>query len=266
MARIRTIKPEFWSDEKLSPLAPIDRLTFLGLISMADDYGRVHDNVKVIDAFIFPNTDDSVRESLANLSRMNRIRRGNSSSGMPIIEIINWDRHQKVDKPQPKLALPPIDTAKATEATFTNKNTGSNDIRESFENHSRAGSELVAPLTTDLRPTTYDHDHGSTIVSEQKNHSRIVRDDPPTVDLVAHYIASIGKDTGQAQKFCDYYAANGWVQGTEGKPIKDWQAQVRIWFSNEQSRNKNTRNNLQTFAKQREENTRQAIEEFVNGQ
>lgn len=43
MARIRTIKPEFWSDEKLSPLAPIDRLTFLGLISMADDYGRVHD-------------------------------------------------------------------------------------------------------------------------------------------------------------------------------------------------------------------------------
>ncbi len=53
MPRIRSIKPEFWADEKMSSLSPIDRLVFLGLIGMADDFGRVHDNVKVIDAFVF---------------------------------------------------------------------------------------------------------------------------------------------------------------------------------------------------------------------
>lgn len=141
MARIRTIKPEFWSDEKLSPLSPIDRLTFLGLISLADDYGRVQDNTKILDAFIFPNTDDTVRESVANLSRISRIRRGNSSNGMKIIEIVNWDRHQRVDKPQPKLALPSI-------AEQTNENIGENAIPESFANSSGIIRELVAPLTT----------------------------------------------------------------------------------------------------------------------
>lgn len=76
MARIRSIKPEFWADEKLSPLDPITRLVFLGLISMADDAGRLVDNVKQIDALVFPETSDSARESLATLSRIGRIQRG----------------------------------------------------------------------------------------------------------------------------------------------------------------------------------------------
>lgn len=159
MARIRTVKPEFWCDEKLSPLSAIDRLVFLGLISMADDYGRVHDNVKIIDAFVFPNTSDTVRESLANLSRIVRIKRGISSSGMPIIEIVNWDKHQRVDKPQPKLALPPIMEEQQEKPVKPRKKR----IPESFANESRTGSELVAPLTTDpdpdLRPPTNEREH-----------------------------------------------------------------------------------------------------------
>jgi hypothetical protein len=149
MARIRTIKPEFWSDEKMSALPPIDRLVFLGIISLADDYGRVHDVEKVIDAFIFPNTDDNVRESLANLSRMGRIRRGRSSSGKPILEIVNWGKHQRVDHPQPKMALPPIDDS-------TNENVDSTTIRESLANDSGTVREPLAPLTTDHRPPTND--------------------------------------------------------------------------------------------------------------
>ena len=50
MARIRTIKPEFWTDEKLAPLSPICRLTFLGLVSMADDAGRL--NAKQLRGFV----------------------------------------------------------------------------------------------------------------------------------------------------------------------------------------------------------------------
>lgn len=223
MARIRTIKPEFWADEKLSHLGAMDRLVFLGLISMADDYGRLHDNVKIIDAFVFPNTDDTVRESLANLSRMNRIRRGKSSQGMPVIEIVNWDKHQKVDKPQPKLALPPI-------AGKTNEKAGQNTVLESFANDSRIGSELVAPHTTDpdQLPPTPSRRSGS------------VRECPPNAEEVGAYMAIIGKDATQAQAFVDYYTANGWVQGNESKPIKDWHSQVRIWFRKEEERNKSS--------------------------
>ena len=107
MARIRTIKPEFWGDEKLAPLAPITRLVFLGLISMADDRGRLTDNQKRIDAFIFPETSETSRGSLGELSAIGRIRRGLTASGQRIIEITNW-RHQKIEKPNYLGALPDI--------------------------------------------------------------------------------------------------------------------------------------------------------------
>lgn len=106
--RIRTLKPEFWSDEKLSGLPALDRLVFLGLISMADDAGRVLDNLKRIDAFIFPNTDDSARESVAMLAALGRLRRGVTASGQPVIEVVGWSKHQKIDRPNLRAALPPI--------------------------------------------------------------------------------------------------------------------------------------------------------------
>lgn len=151
MARIRTIKPEFWADEKLAELSPIERLVFLGLIGMADDFGRLHDNEKVIDAFVFPYTDDSVRESLASLSRIGRIRRGSAKNGKRIIEIVNWGKHQRVDKPQGKAALPCIHEKDS-------KNPGENAIRERFANDSRMIRETSAPRPTtyDQRPTTND--------------------------------------------------------------------------------------------------------------
>lgn len=237
-------------------MGAIDRLVFLGLISMADDYGRLHDNVKIIDAFIFPNTDDSVRESLANLSRINRIVRGKSSSGMPIIEIVNWTRHQKVDKPQPKLALPAIAKTELENTDSNNKNTSQNTVLELVANDSRTDLELVAPLTPtndpDQRPTT-----PSTI-------GRPVRECPPTVEDIGFYLASIGKDTSEAQKIFDFYCANGWVQGNEAKPIVDWHATTRAWFNSNVA--KRSRNGPTTFAEQRVKNTQTAIEEFANGQ
>jgi hypothetical protein len=261
MARIRTIKPEFWCDEKLSPLSAIDRLTFLGLISMADDYGRVHDNVKIIDAFIFPNTDESVRESLANLSRIIRIKRGKSSQGMPIIEIVNWDKHQKVDKPQPKLALPPIDSK-------TIENTEETSVRESFANNSRTARELVAPHTptptNDQGPRPGTNDLGIDDKSPMPNTNKqsSVQKTPPSVDDVRRYMVDQGY-SDDADAFVDFYSANGWVQG-RGKPIKDWQAAVRNWQRTVFSKPPGASPPV-TFAQQRLANTAKAIEEFSNG-
>jgi hypothetical protein len=105
--RIRTIKPEFWADEKLAPLDPTTRLTFLGLISMADDTGRLVDNVKQIDAFLYPETDDTARQALETLAQLGRIRRGVTDSGQRVIQLVNW-KHQKIDKPNYASCLPPI--------------------------------------------------------------------------------------------------------------------------------------------------------------
>ena len=107
MPRIRTIKPEMFQDEKLAPLAAHHRFVFMGLVSMADDAGRLLDNVKFIDAFIFPLTDESSRDSLEILASLSRITRYVSPSGQPLIQISNWLKHQKVYKPYPSTLPPP---------------------------------------------------------------------------------------------------------------------------------------------------------------
>lgn len=54
---------------------------------------------------------------------------------------------------------------------------------------------------------------------------------PPTVEEVAQYCKERANGI-DAQKFVDYYTANGWVQGRQGKPVKDWKACVRTWEKN----------------------------------
>ncbi len=108
MARIRTLKPEFWADEKLCSLDVATRLVFLGLISMADDAGRLVDNVKQIDAALFPATRHTSKKALVELAGLGRIRRGQTPSGQSVIQIVNWSKHQRVDHPNMQAALPPI--------------------------------------------------------------------------------------------------------------------------------------------------------------
>ena len=50
---------------------------------------------------------------------------------------------------------------------------------------------------------------------------------PPTVDEIKAYCTG-RKNTVDAERFFDYYSANGWKQG-KGKPIVDWKAAVRTW-------------------------------------
>ena len=106
MPRIRTLKPEFWCDEKLAPLDPVTRLTFLGLISQADCAGRLVDNVKMIDAFVFPMTQHKTGDALKTLAELGRICRYKTCSGQACIQIVNWKRHQRIDNPG-KIILPP---------------------------------------------------------------------------------------------------------------------------------------------------------------
>lgn len=48
----------------------------------------------------------------------------------------------------------------------------------------------------------------------------------PTVDEVAEYCKERGNGI-DAQQFCDFYEAKGWVVGKS--PMRDWRAAVRTW-------------------------------------
>ena len=57
MARIRTIKPEFWEDEKLAKLPIHARLLFIGTWNFADDNGVLLANPVLMKSHIFPYED-----------------------------------------------------------------------------------------------------------------------------------------------------------------------------------------------------------------
>lgn len=150
MARIRTIKPEFWADEKLAPLAPIDRLVFLGLVSMADDQGRLVDNVKAIDGLLFPETDDSARESLENLQRLSRVMRYVGANGQRVIQVTNWAAHQRVNHPARALLPEPPENGVTPQGVTAS----ARKPRAPRKRTAREPQENRAPHSTDLRPTS----------------------------------------------------------------------------------------------------------------
>jgi hypothetical protein len=157
MPRIRSIKPEFWGDEKMAALDPTTRLVFLGLISLADDAGRLVDNVKTIDGFMFPDTEDSSRDSLEVLATLGRISRYRSVSGQKLIQIANWGRHQKVDNPN-KYTLP-APPKEETEAEGVTKSS-----RQPREDRATASRDPIDTIS-DQRSTISDQ--GST-TSDQR--------------------------------------------------------------------------------------------------
>ncbi|WP_347021708.1 hypothetical protein [Bacteroides fragilis] len=62
MARIRTIKPEFWEDEDIGKLPIPCRLFFIGCWNFADDYGVIKANAALLKSQIFPY-DENLRVS-----------------------------------------------------------------------------------------------------------------------------------------------------------------------------------------------------------
>lgn len=54
MARIRTVKPDFWTDEKVVECSFEVRLLFIGLFNFADDNGNMVNSHRRIKMQIFP--------------------------------------------------------------------------------------------------------------------------------------------------------------------------------------------------------------------
>lgn len=103
MARIRSIKPEFWSDEKLSECSLSARLLFIGLWSFADDEGRMEFQPARIKMQIFPCgsvTAKQLTEYLGELTERSLIRIYTFDS-RKYLDLPNFAKHQKINRPTP---------------------------------------------------------------------------------------------------------------------------------------------------------------------
>jgi len=99
--RIRTIKPEFWQHPVMSRLPYDTRILALGLLNLADDEGYFSADPDYIrGAVLFREDSSNVRRMLDELSRSEWITLCGAPE-RPIGRVVNFRKHQRVDRPQP---------------------------------------------------------------------------------------------------------------------------------------------------------------------
>jgi hypothetical protein len=103
MARIRTIKPEFWRHEMLSEAPEAVHMLAASLLNYADDEGYFNANPMLVKAECFPLREPSVsvHDGLTHLSNMGYIRLGAGEDGRRYGLIVTFSEHQRINRPTP---------------------------------------------------------------------------------------------------------------------------------------------------------------------
>lgn len=101
MARIRTVKPEFWTSEDVVECPRDVRLFFIGLWNFADCAGRIPLKPRMLKMRIFPGEDDiGVDDVSAMVRRL--VRAGllieYAFESQRYLQVTGW-HHQRIDKP-----------------------------------------------------------------------------------------------------------------------------------------------------------------------
>ena len=104
MARIRTIKPSLWGDEKFARLSRDARLLYIGLVSMADDDGRFLASPSAVIGYVYPNDDNvtagKVKRWMGELTA-NGLVTAYEVDGIRYGAHMNYRKHQRISHPQP---------------------------------------------------------------------------------------------------------------------------------------------------------------------
>lgn len=105
MPRSRTIRYGFFTNEHLAECSYEARLLFAGLWLLADREGRLEDRPARIKAALFPFNNIDAEKLLIELTNRNFIIRY-EASGLKLLVIPNFSKHQNVHPKEPESSLP----------------------------------------------------------------------------------------------------------------------------------------------------------------
>jgi hypothetical protein len=101
MARIRTIKPEFFRSRALTECSLSARVTFIGLWTACDDEGRYRYEPELLKADIWPfEPHHDIGGDVQALAEHGMVCIY-ESAGKRYLHVVNWHEHQKINRPSP---------------------------------------------------------------------------------------------------------------------------------------------------------------------
>lgn len=106
MPRIRTIKPDFWTDAKILRISPLARLLFIGMWNFADDNGVLEADPLQLKVRILPCDDIDISSLLSELQKIGLVV-NYQVNGASYLWIKNFKKHQTIDRPRKSTFPPP---------------------------------------------------------------------------------------------------------------------------------------------------------------
>lgn len=210
MARIRTIKPEFFTSDTVTRLPLSARLTFVGLWTYADDEGRGRDDARLVKAAVWALDDDhdsaAVEADLAALAAADLVARY-EVDGRRYLQIRGWREHQKVSHPRPSL-FPPEPSPEPSGSSLENFRSLPEVLRPEVEVEREveqgSGSERASAATTTGSPAAGNDHHAiaATLIRivnrgqernsavDQQRLKTIPIADPPSVQQVHDWLSA----------------------------------------------------------------------------
>jgi hypothetical protein len=153
MARIRTIKPEIWTDEKFTECSVSARLLFIGLLNFADDNGNLVYSAKRFKMQILPADAIDCQPLIIDLITHGLLM-DYSVSEINYLHIIGFTKHQVINRPsKTSIPLPPL-----TEDSLTEAEAEGNGKEQEVNN-----SNMVTEPVNDFQKV---FDHGAALIRD----------------------------------------------------------------------------------------------------
>jgi len=245
MARIRSVKPEFWDDRKLAKRTSRDtRLLYVGLWNLADEHGRLNGDPLWVKGKIFPFDDDIDAKAItAMLDEL-------AAPGLecvicyeveddPYIFLPKLAKHQRLEpwKVESRLPAPPRLNGNSSEPGSDQSVPGS-DRLPFGSNSSEFGTDESAPsyVAGSMEHVAGSMGHGG---RARRRATRIPEGFAPTADMTAWARATFPHidSARETEKFIDYWES----RGDKGALKLDWAKTWKNWLRNADERFPRTR-------------------------
>lgn len=203
------LRDSLLESDKISSLSDFDFRLWVVLILLSDDYGVVDARPEIIKGRGYPLrvrvTVKDISDALQRLAAVGCVSLY-TVGGKPYAQFPKWGEHQRLRNSKHK--YPTIDDAEQDCGNLPQIAASCGELRPELE------LELELELERGRGTSAYDAPPRP-------------RFEKPTLDDVRSYATERGYTSFPAERFIDYYTANGWKVGKN--PMKDWRAAVRSW-------------------------------------
>lgn len=257
MARIRTIKPEFWTSEQVTECSPNARLLFIGLLNFCDDSGVHPESVKRLKMEVFPSDDFTTLHVAGMVEEL-------LSAGLLELyavadkgywRVTGWRQHQRIDQPTFKHPLPggriPVNVRRKdaedspnVRGTFTDRSMNVHPGKGK-EGKGEEGTGIESGIGAGAPQSDVQMLNGkkASAGATGKSSGTRIPADWALSEGNRQYAKSNDVDPNhEAEKFRDYWLSKPGATGMKA----DWDATWRNWVRNaaEYSRDKSPRSNV----------------------